>query len=290
MKKATNTQEQINILKERGMLINDEKKADETLLDIGYYRLGFYSFPFEESFPRKTNRTHILKTGTAFEDIVSLYYFDFELRNILIKYLHRIEVNIRTYITYTVSNHYKDDPTWFIDTKVVDNEFAVAFEKYMYPDILKNPVICRHREKYTSDHFAPAWKTLEFMTLGNMYFLYRNIKDCRLKEKIAQHYGCRNIWIFINYLKTIKIIRNACAHGSCIYNIALEQGIKAGPAGKMIGNNRQNICGAIKIINYMVGKMSTSIKDNMNQEITSLLQQGRRDNVIKIIRDCTGLM
>lgn len=42
MKKATTIEEQIVLLKQRGMQIPDEEKAREILLDIGYYRLGFY--------------------------------------------------------------------------------------------------------------------------------------------------------------------------------------------------------------------------------------------------------
>ena len=45
--KATTIEEQIALLKERGMVIDlDNKKVKEILLDIGYYRLGFYWFPF----------------------------------------------------------------------------------------------------------------------------------------------------------------------------------------------------------------------------------------------------
>ena len=53
LKFATNIEEQITKLVERGMVIEDIEKAKENLLDIGYFRLGFYWFPFEKSYPRK---------------------------------------------------------------------------------------------------------------------------------------------------------------------------------------------------------------------------------------------
>ena len=43
---ATTIDEQIKLLKDRGMNIEDEVKARENLMDIGYFRLGFYWFPF----------------------------------------------------------------------------------------------------------------------------------------------------------------------------------------------------------------------------------------------------
>lgn len=51
MKKALKLDDQILKLKSRGMIFQDEEKAKEILLDVGYYRLGFYSFPFEKTFP-----------------------------------------------------------------------------------------------------------------------------------------------------------------------------------------------------------------------------------------------
>ena len=46
LKLATNIDEQITKLVERGMVIDNVEKAKENLLDIGYFRLGFYWFPF----------------------------------------------------------------------------------------------------------------------------------------------------------------------------------------------------------------------------------------------------
>lgn len=106
-KTAIDVSEQIELLRLRGMIINDEAKAKEVLLDIGYYRLGFYWFPFEKSYPNRKDRTHQFAKGANFDNIVKLYYFDFSLRNILTKYLNRIEINLRTFLTYYVSNMHR---------------------------------------------------------------------------------------------------------------------------------------------------------------------------------------
>lgn len=73
MKKALNIDQQIAKLKSHGMEFDNEEKAKEILLDIGYYRLGFYSFPFETTFPRINNRDHKLKKGTTFKSVYDLY-------------------------------------------------------------------------------------------------------------------------------------------------------------------------------------------------------------------------
>ena len=109
-KKATTVAEQISKMINRGVVIADTKKAEEYLLDIGYYRLGFYLHPFEVTYPELgKKRRHRVNATTRIEDAVALYYFDFDLRNILNRYLSRIEVAIRTTMIYELSNKYKNN-------------------------------------------------------------------------------------------------------------------------------------------------------------------------------------
>ena len=83
-KQAKSLDEQITILRSRNVIIKDEEKAKEYLSDIGYYRLGFYSFPFELTYPfLDSRRRHEVKPNTTIEEIVALYYYDFDLRSIL---------------------------------------------------------------------------------------------------------------------------------------------------------------------------------------------------------------
>ena len=109
--KAISIDEQIQLLRSRGMIINNEEKAKEVLFDVGYFRLGFYWFPFELTYPQKDNRNHQFKQGSNFDDAVKLYYFDFKLRNYLLKALSRIEIAFRTKVIYLVSNQNPDKPT-----------------------------------------------------------------------------------------------------------------------------------------------------------------------------------
>lgn len=91
MKKAYTIDQQIARLKSNGMAFDDEEKAKEILLDVGYYRLGFYSFPYEIKFPCLEHRDHKLKPGTTFKSVYDLYEFDTRLRRLLLNALDRIE-------------------------------------------------------------------------------------------------------------------------------------------------------------------------------------------------------
>jgi abortive infection bacteriophage resistance protein len=143
--KATSISEQIEILEKRGMeFIYQRDKVEELLLDIGYYRLGFYWHPFEIN-----KREHCFKKGTTFKNVVELYYLDFDLRNLLTKYLTRIELNFKSKLIYLVSNKYKDSPTWFVDKQVINNDFIINFDKIYTEKFIKcNKTIKNHHEKY----------------------------------------------------------------------------------------------------------------------------------------------
>ncbi len=300
MKTALEINEQIAKLKERGMIIDDEAKAKEILLDVGYYRLGFYTFPFERKVVEwrrcvhrcsrseiLRHRDHILMEGIKFDDIVELYYFDTDLRRLLMCFINRIEVNFRTQITYTVSNHYRHDPVWFVDPAVVSHEYIVSFPT-VYDGIRKNDVIKLHHRKYPNEEYAPAWKTLEFMTMGNVCALYSSLKEESLKREIAKRYHC-SLDSFCNYIETIRRLRNKCAHGNCLYDVQIAEGLKTHPAD-ISEQNRHNIAGAIGVVKYLIAQISHNRLNDLNKGLEKILTATRSSNTTITIKETTGLL
>ena len=273
MKSATNINEQLKLLKTRGMVIEDEAKAKEILLDIGYYRLGFYWFHMEKSYPSKKNRQHIFKHGASFKSATDLYYADFRIRNILLPYLSRIEVNLRTYVIYHISNHFIANPTWFSDEAVMSRDFISSLPE-KYTSIKKNDTIRFHHHKYPNDKYAPAWKTLEYMTLGDIIMVIKNLSSINLQKDIAQHFGITNLDVFYSYMDTIRVVRNFCAHGHSIFDIRLNKSIKAGALKDSMTNEmHHNICGVLLVMFYLLDKISSNrcneLKNQLKDEILS---------------------
>jgi abortive infection bacteriophage resistance protein len=285
MKQAITLEQQVNILKKRGMLIDmGDEKANEILSDIGYFRLGFYCFPFEISYPDKRNRTHHYKQGTKFSDVVDLYYFDVDLRNILLKYLNRIEINFRTKIVYIVSNQYIDCNTWFVNPVAMQKNFIDKFEIGLYTkNFRKNPVIKRHHKKYINDKYAPAWKTLEFFTFGAMLKIFKNLKEVSLKKTISLNYNIRNENIFENYFNALVEIRNLCAHSSTLFDHTLSRRLLNGPAIKITDNNSFKLYSAIKIAHFIVDKISNNRANQMKNEIEQLFANCNNSKINEII-------
>lgn len=271
-KSATTIDQQLELLKSRGLTVADFDKAREILLDIGYYRLGFYLFPFEKSYPDLCNRTHEYIDGALFEDAVNLYYFDFDLRLLLMRYLNRIEIAFRTSLIYHLSNKYNTNPIWFVSPAVVNRSYARDFEQKVYTsDFKRNPIIHRHHQKNPNDRFAPAWKTLEFMTFGAVMKLYEQLKEPDDKIYIAHQFGIRQVVTFESYMQTIRQVRNACAHGLLLYDLRLPRAIRRGPAAYTPAE-RNNIIGALRVIKFVISQISENRANDMCMQIRGLYE------------------
>lgn len=272
-KSATTVEEQLSTLISRGLHIGNINKAKEILHDIGYYRLGFYLFPFEKNYPDLNNRTHEYKEGTSFEDAVRLYYFDFDLKLILMRYLNRIEIAFRTELIYYLSNKYKDNVIWFADKSIMNKQYLDDFEKKVYTiDFRRNPIIRRHHRKHPNDRFAPAWKTLEFMTFGGVMKIYEQLKDKNDRIYLAHKFGIRQVVTFESYMHTIRHVRNTCAHGLVLYDLKLPRRIKRGPA-KLTPQESGNLMGALRVIKYMMSCISSNRSYDMTESIKSLYEK-----------------
>lgn len=271
--RATTLDKQIALLRSRGMTIADENKAKEVLLDVGYYRLGFYWFPFEKPCNDRFSRVHEFNAGANFDDAVKLYYFDYSLRNLLQKYITRIEVNFRTHLVYLISNEYVNLPTWFVSPQVVDRAYINSFDSEVYNTSFKrNKYISRHHRIHINDRYAPAWKTLEFMTLGSNIALYKSLLDLDLKKRIASDYGVTYTGVFENYIDVVRCVRNTCAHGGVLYDITLHPLIRRGPAG-VRGYEDRKLYGAIKVIKYMLARVSQNRATDFENELQTLLDK-----------------
>lgn len=288
-KSATTIEQQIAILESRGCIVKDHDKAKEVLLDIGYYRFCSYLFPYEQTYPSKSSRTHMYKSGTSFDDGLELYYFDFDLRKLLLKYLFRIEVNIRTYITYYVSNYYSYDPCWFVNSSLMDATYISNFDRKFYKKLkVDNLVIKEHHSHYPLHRHAPAWKTIEQMAFGNVQTLYNNILDQSVRQSIALHYGVSKIPVFEQYIDTIRRIRNYCAHGSIIFDMKLPMPISNGPAGAFSIFTGSNIIGIIDVMKYFIKQISPHRYDDLCRDINILLGSINNPKTIDILENTSG--
>lgn len=283
-KEAKNLEEQIQILLDRGMILDcEESKIKEYLLDIGYYRLGFYWFPFEKKVDYQEDRKHCFLPNTKFSTIIDLYYLDVDLRHLLVKYLNRIEVNFRTKLVYYVSNKYKNSPTWFVDTKIVSKNLINSFGNYYNENFKKIKVIENHHIKNINDKYAPAWKTLEYFTFGTNLKIYESLLDKEIKQTISKLYGVNDVDKFINIMKMMVFVRNYCAHSGVMFDLRYTYGISKLPFYTFNKNDRHCLDSCIKVIIFILSKISENRANDLKNDLQKLFEKNSKNPEIKKI-------
>ena len=281
-KDATDIEKQINLLKSRGLKIESEEKAKEILLDIGYYRLGFYWYYFQNP-----DDEHKFICDITLDDIVKLYYFDFDIKHLLSKYIYRIEVHFRTQVLYIISNHYYNNNIWYTDDSIVNKSILKEFNNIYYNLKTKNRTISKHHNKYPNDTYAPAWKTFEFLTFGQIFKFYSNLKDEILKQEIAKIYGFRDHKLLDNFFLSIINIRNICSHNGVLYDFNQPIGIRRIPNKyyRHKTSNHTNLNASIRLILFIMSKISINRADEMEQKLKELFGNFKCNRHVKKIID-----
>lgn len=207
--------EQIEKLKEHGMIINDEENAKALLSEINYYRFTGYALQYRV----QADKSDYVK-GVSFETIHRIYKFDEALRDIFRKYIERAEIYYRTLISYTFSTikcinsphdqHYDENNFY---NKKGYNEVMDSFkkEKNYYKDSL---IVKHHAFKYNSK--MPLWVIVELMSFSNTSKLYSSMYLSE-QEAIANKAGISTDTLE-NHLHCLSVLRNKCAHAARLYN------------------------------------------------------------------------
>ena len=100
-KKPCSTEEHIQLLKDRHLIIPCDIRAAKYLNTVGYFRLTGYMYHLQSK-----DGNHSFDGKISFDDIINLYQFDKKLRATIIEYLERIEVAVRAKLTNKFSlNH-----------------------------------------------------------------------------------------------------------------------------------------------------------------------------------------
>ena len=216
-KPATTISQQIELLKNRGLIIKKEDNAEHILSNISYYRLGEYWYSMQDD-----KENHTFKPNSTFSDVIALYQFDKELRLLLFDVIAKIEISLRTKLIYHISHEI--DPWWFQNFDLfVDSKALVKTLSNLEEEIerTREVTIKNHLKKHKDDlRFPPCWKSLEQTSFGSLSKLYGNLKHDKVKSKdiIAQEYGAVNHTYLPSWLQSIAQIRNFCAHHTRLWN------------------------------------------------------------------------
>lgn len=201
---------QIEKLKnDKNLIISDSTFAVKSLQNISYYALiGGYKQPFIDI------RTRKYINNACFEDIVSLYEFDEELRGIFFKYLCRVERKLRSSISYHFCEKYGERQDAYLNPENYNllPKYKNGVEKLIHMlDIMakKNKdheYIIYQRNKY---HNIPLWVMMNALTFGQISKMFEFLPQ-NLQGTICRDFVNVKKNEMIKYLKVLTLYRNVC--------------------------------------------------------------------------------
>ena len=206
--------EQIELLRSRGLIINDPTWAKSHLAIIGYYRLSSYWFHMEER--GEDLRLHRFKQNTTFESILEVYVFDQKLRSMMLEAIERIEIAIRAKWAYYLSEESGAHAHCVKELFKDPDEYNKSF-KALIEDINRikhtSSEICHYLKTYSEPKLPPIWMIVSCMSFGELLRWVKNTESTKVKRSIAKDIiGTQNINLFEGIMRQLSTVRNICAH------------------------------------------------------------------------------
>ncbi len=209
--------EQIDILKEKGLVINDYSLVKEKLLRENYFFIMGYRHPFLK---RDSSRTFV--EGTTFEELYGLFYFDRCFRNIIFKNILIVENNYKSIFSYTVSKKYGFKEKYYLDPKNYDNDKSRSRQINDLIKKVKRQYRVNGFQHGATSHYLenygyiPLWigiKVISFGLISEMFSILKPEDKCT----IAHTYNLEPDEMQ-TYLPILANYRNLCAHEDILYD------------------------------------------------------------------------
>ena len=207
--------EQIDILKAKGLIINNEVDVKDILFRENYFFINGYRFLFY------TKDRKFIK-GTTFSELYSAFLFDRNLRNILFKNFLVVENNIKSVISYQLSKKYGYKEKDYLNPRNFNQDYK---ENRRVEDVLnkvqrqirvngdKHTATSHYINKYK---YVPLWILVKVLSFGLINELYGILKP-EDKKEIADYYNLSPEELK-TYLQLLSNYRNLCAHEDMVYN------------------------------------------------------------------------
>ena len=220
----TSYEDQIGILKSRGLTIPDHQKAIEILSFENYYRL---INGYKDLFLATSGTTETYKTGASLSEIYALYRFDEDLKAQFFRAFLIIENHLKAIIAYEFAKGH--GACGYLDATnynyIPKNQTQINRLIGKIQDIIKTKSCYDRRlQHYKCNHNGdiPLWVIINLLTMGNAskFFKFMQAKE---QNEVARRFSLLPN-IVNNYFNNISLARNICAHGErfCTFGFTTE--------------------------------------------------------------------
>lgn len=233
--------EQIDILLARGLDLNRQIAA-QWLRNVGYYRLSGYRYPYRLAGAVSASRRDQFTPGASLDDVVRLYEFDRKLRTLIHDGIERVEVALRSNVSYVLGER---GPLSYLNA----GDFRPSFDHDKWLRTARQRVnrALRHNEavRHHEDRYRgalPIWVLTEVLDFADVSRLYDGlfvrdqwvvaermgvqIDDVQLSRNQRRH--ARRNHPLARWLEQLTIVRNTSAHHSRVWNRSFAPASTAG--------------------------------------------------------------
>lgn len=157
--------EQIEILRSRGLTIEDEAEAKDFLLRNNYYRVSGYSLTLRKN--------DVFAKSATFQNIEDIYNFDHEFRHIILHHIETIEVQMKSIYAYEFTKVY--GPLGYLDAanfsnqakhkEIIDKANQQKRQRLAHEAYLKHFINDLHQE-------IPLWAYVDLLTISDISLLH----------------------------------------------------------------------------------------------------------------------
>ena len=214
--------EQVEILKNKGLIIEDEISVKETLLRENYFFIMGYRHVFMTS-PKE--RKFI--PGTTFDEVYSLFTFDRNFRNIIFKNVLVIENQLKSVISYQLSKKYGYKEKDYLNPKNFTQDHNKVRRVRDLIDKMKRQIRINDTTHNATIHYMnnygyiPLWVLVKVLSFGIVCELYTILKK-EDQIEIAEVFNTTP-QVLEDILIILSNYRNLCAHEDIVFEHKTER-------------------------------------------------------------------
>lgn len=216
--------EQVDILRSKGLTINNEEKAKDILLKENYFFISGYRHLFMKSY-----NDGKFFPGTTFDELYAVFQFDRQLRNIMFKHILVVENNLKSLISYVMSKKYGFHEKDYLNINNFTQDPMKVRQVHDVLDKMRRQIRVNGKQHSATSHYLsnygyiPLWISVKVLSFGIVSELYTILKE-EEQEEISTIYKVDIASLSI-YLSILSNYRNLCAHEDILYDHRTQRSI-----------------------------------------------------------------
>lgn len=276
-------EQQLNTLEtDKKLLIPDRNFAKKKLEEISYYSLiGGYKSLF------KHNASNKYIHNVTFDELVSFYYFDEELRTLFLKYILHVERHIKSMFSYHFCEKYGEKQAFYLDVNNYNNSKKNQYQILKMVNSIKKAIATPSKYEYVN-HAAnihnniPLWVATNTLTFGQVSKMYQ-YATTDIRTKISKNYNSISEKQLHQFITILARCRNVCAHGERLYSFRIHETIPDTLLHKKLGISakngnyiygKQDLFAVVIALRYLISDEDfKAFKYNLNKQIKMILKK-----------------